>query len=1126
VNSSRSATDTHGASSFWMWVLVGVAAGTTGVSGQDDRPRLLLNTGEPVGVTQALAFAPDSTSFFAAGTGKVAQRWSVGTRDGGTSPAATLIQTLHWEIARGHRGSVYALAVAPRQDRLAWAGYSARDASGDIVLHDTAAGRFERVLVAHRGVVVHLAFSPNGNRLVSVGMDGESYLWESPAWKPRQITTPDGVQAAARPAVFFSDNELVMPRRSQARSTAAQLVIRDLSSINSSPRVLSPPYAEPISALCVDRSLTRFALADGRGELYRGSRTAMAARKLPAKASAAVRALAWGRDGELVLARQPRAGQPARIEYWDADAETLLDSRDVPGRAPHLLVSASGDGQFAVAAATEPTGLMLFPLRNADGSRRPRPFSQGKGLRLRSSSSGYDMIAFSANGSYRLGMGTQSPPDTDGFSGSTGTISRSFEPHTGRMAAITPQGDEWLTPTSNAGDWSLALDGPQSHRVLLRRADTVVGQVDLDPAGQGVPRCFCWLFDEQGRTYGVAIGTGNEHGVFVYALPRNRECRLLRYFRDHQGDVTSLTVSRDGKYLASASADQTIKIWSLAGIQPQAAEFPRRAAWGADFQEREGRVEVVALEPAGIAASRELRVGETLVALRYYRDGQVVATSQPGEMLHALSSAPLWQNYLFSLQTPGEASVRRVLVVPGWEPLLTLFAHGDGEWAAWTPAGYYDASVNGDELFGWLINRGRLVEPQFYRADQFREDLERPEVIRRLLEQGSLQDALSATSARPPAHATTSQLVVSLAEQVPHIEIVDPAPNALLAKGSPLKTTARIQVPAGQNSEDYEVRCYVNGISSGTAQRDVQRDSLLYRWQMAPPNRQNRVLVTAERKGAGGSARYAYADVFARAEPVSRKHRLHLLLLAADDYPGTFRLNFPVRDATELIDVLRKHSGELYELTTVKVLTNSQITRTSVDAAVTEFRSRISADHAEDLLLVFIAGHGIANDDEYYFVPPAEGISDLAGAATEVGISWQTLRRLADLPCRKLFLLDTCYAGNIVLSESDAEFHWKTAMRPLRRAEALVVSATSEGQYSWEDPDLKHGVFTYCALEAMLGRADGLSRFTDLEPEVDRTIDLAELVHYLVREVPKRTQGLQTPRHTTSYLGFLPLVKY
>ncbi len=40
------------------------------------------------------------------------------------------------------------------------------------------------------------------------------------------------------------------------------------------------------------------------------------------------------------------------------------------------------------------------------------------------------------------------------------------------------------------------------------------------------------------------------------------------------------------------------------------------------------------------------------------------------------------------------------------ELIASFFYGADGEWVAWTPQGYYNASANGDAMVGWQINRG------------------------------------------------------------------------------------------------------------------------------------------------------------------------------------------------------------------------------------------------------------------------------------------------------------------------------------------------------------------------------------------------------------------------------------
>ena len=81
------------------------------------------------------------------------------------------------------------------------------------------------------------------------------------------------------------------------------------------------------------------------------------------------------------------------------------------------------------------------------------------------------------------------------------------------------------------------------------------------------------------------------------------------------------------------------------------------------------------------------------------------------------------------------------------EPLLSLFVAGD-DWIAWTPEGYYAASPGGEQLMGWHVNNGPEAMASYYPASQFRKTLYRPDVIKRLLEAGSLDKALAEAECR------------------------------------------------------------------------------------------------------------------------------------------------------------------------------------------------------------------------------------------------------------------------------------------------------------------------------------------------------------------------------------------
>jgi WD40 repeat protein len=119
----------------------------------------------------------------------------------------------------------------------------------------------------------------------------------------------------------------------------------------------------------------------------------------------------------------------------------------------------------------------------------------------------------------------------------------------------------------------------------------------------------------------------------------------------------------------------------------------------------------------------------------------------------------LWKNFI-----PGEAygvniSRNGKLVVAAYadgtirwhrlsdgQELLALFVHKkDLRFVAWTPKGYYAASPGGEELIGWHVNRGFDSAPDFLPASAFREQFNRPDIVRLVLdvldEDGAIAEA-------------------------------------------------------------------------------------------------------------------------------------------------------------------------------------------------------------------------------------------------------------------------------------------------------------------------------------------------------------------------------------------------
>jgi WD40 repeat protein len=78
-----------------------------------------------------------------------------------------------------------------------------------------------------------------------------------------------------------------------------------------------------------------------------------------------------------------------------------------------------------------------------------------------------------------------------------------------------------------------------------------------------------------------------------------------------------------------------------------------------------------------------------------------------------------------------------------WDPgqrqalLLTLYVAGR-DWVVWTPQGYYAASPGGERWLSWTVSRGLDRDRLSYPAGHYRRQFNRPDVVRRVLDRGSV----------------------------------------------------------------------------------------------------------------------------------------------------------------------------------------------------------------------------------------------------------------------------------------------------------------------------------------------------------------------------------------------------
>ncbi|MBW4722169.1 caspase family protein [Saccharothrix obliqua] len=126
--------------------------------------------------------------------------------------------------------------------------------------------------------------------------------------------------------------------------------------------------------------------------------------------------------------------------------------------------------------------------------------------------------------------------------------------------------------------------------------------------------------------------------------------------------------------------------------------------------------------------------------------------------------------------------------------------------------------------------------------------------------------------------------------------------------------------------------------------------------------------------------------------------------------------------------------------------------------SVSSFMERLrgAVNQAEDLLIVYYAGHGVRHDtkDELYLTVRHTDRDGLAGSA----VPFEFVREvLADSPARvKLLILDCCYSGTALGAMSGSGIN----SRDIAIAGTSVITSTSRNQVSHAPPGERNTAFT------------------------------------------------------------------
>ena len=436
--------------------------------------------------------------------------------------------------------------------------------------------------------------------------------------------------------------------------------------------------------------------------------------------------------------------------------------------------------------------------------------------------------------------------------------------------------------------------------------------------------------------------------------------------------------------------------------------------------------------------------------------------------------------------------------------LLAFFPHADHRrWVAWTPSGYYDVSVGGEDLIGWHVNRGPDEAADFFPVSRFRDRFYRPDIVERVLD--TLDEATALAQADAEAQRKTEPTTVTKLLP-PVVTIIAPAAEAEI-RGAFVPFRVSVRSPSGQPVT--AVRAFINGRPAGSArglifEPDPQPTDAsvehIYSLTVPIPPRDCTVAITAE-TGLATSEPVPVKLRWAAVPPAIEKPKLYLLAVGVGAYANpAFKLDLPAKDARDTAASWKAQKGGLYRDVEVKLLTDAQATKGAILDGL-EWLERQTTE--KDVAILYFSGHGL-NDPrsgEYLFLPYE---ADLDSRRRTMLPQSDVQNVLNTIPGKVLVFLDTCHSGNLLgTAKARNTTDLTLLVNELTSAEnGVVVFAASTGrQQARESPDWNNGAFTSAVLEALAGKADYR----------DNSLYVTELESYIDRRVKELTRGLQTP---------------
>jgi WD40 repeat protein len=1016
------------------------------------------------------------------------------------------------------------------------------------------------VPIGHTNRVTSVAFSPDGQLVLTGSWDGTAKLWDVSG---REIQSFRGHASGVSSVAFSPDGQKVVTGsfdntvKLWSLSGGEPLTLKHTSHVNS---VAFSPDGQQVLTGSGDGTVKLWKVSGGLIKSFQAHASELSS-------------VAFSPDGKNVLT----GSWDGNAKLWDLSGSPI---KTFPGTASLVTsVAFSPDGQKVL------TG-------SGDGMAKLWNVSGGAPLILEHTSY-INSVAFSPDGQTVL---TGSRDGMVKLWNLSGSVVNSFSAHASVVSSVafSPDGQSVLTGSwDNAAKlWNLSGREMQSFRghafPVLSAVFSPDGQKILMGSKDGTAKLWNLpgraIQSFKGHASGVSSAVFSPDGQQVLTGSADSTAKLwsltgleTKSFR-HGAQVLSVSFSPDGQQALTGSADSTAKLWSLAGLETKNLRH-------------EGQVLSVAFSPDGqqaltgstdnMAKLWNLKNSDAPALMRHASAVSSVAFSPDGKKILTGSfdkTAKLWAlpgslDQTFTGHADGVTSVafspdgQQVLTGSGdrtakrwslsvrdtltfrghaffvrsvafspdgqkvltgsedntakiWDAktgicLATLIALDTSEWVVTTPSGLFDASPGAMNLM-YFLQGLEVIE-----LEQLKERYYEPGLLSKLM--GFSNEPMRSVAAFE-AIAMYPSVQLRLDSAKHQLRIALQPRNGGMGKLSIFVNDKEIIEDALQGagpsrSRDTSIvldlepfaRYFLSDTFNTISVRAYNREN----WLRSPLHS---LSYRPEFVGSkGGPGQTASPSPFRK----KRNPALHLLLVGVHDYAGTtLDLKYTAKDAEDMAAALRQAGGELFTADSVFVhlLSTSpgklQPSKANIQAA---FEAIAAKAKAEDILLAYFSGHGVnygeAEKSLFYFLTMETGSFDLSdpGIRAARAISSDELTRwINKVPAQKqVLIVDACNSGKMVEDmgaggKSLTASQIRALDRMKDRTGMFILSGSAADQKSFEASKFRQSLLTYSLLEAMQGVALNLDRDID----VMRLFDQART---RVRELAAELRLVQEP---------------